>query len=165
MRRNHEHPREQAGGRQMAISLERDDYSVPEAAKALGVSPSTVWRWIDARKLPAYRIGARKIRIRREDLAAMVTPARDEIDLNQQPLKPVWQVPWTPEEQTRQQKLVAEILADQEGRSIAPLTTADLIRQVRDEREERYASWSSRSRRVSGDEVAPSGRGRSRTGQ
>lgn len=125
----------------MAISLERDDYSVPEAAKALGVSPSTVWRWIDARKLSAYRVGARKIRIRREDLAAMVAPLRTEPNTKQEPLKPIWHAPRTAEEFRRQQELVAQILADQEGMSIAPLTTADLIRQVREEREERYASW------------------------
>jgi excisionase family DNA binding protein len=42
----------------------------------LDVSPSTVWRWIDARRLPAVRVGMRKIRIRSADVEAMVTPAR-----------------------------------------------------------------------------------------
>ena len=50
-------------------------------------------------------------------------------------------VPPTEDELARRQEVVARILANQEGRSIAPLTTADLIRQVREEREERHRSW------------------------
>ncbi len=53
-----------------------DDYlSVPAAAKLLGVSASTIWRWIAAHKLPAYRIGLRRIRVKREDLKAVIRPA------------------------------------------------------------------------------------------
>lgn len=50
--------------------------SVKEAAAELGVSPSTVWRWIDARRLPAIRIGPKMIRIRRRDLGAAHQAAR-----------------------------------------------------------------------------------------
>ncbi len=49
-------------------------YTVPEAAKLLKVSPSTVWRWIDAGRLPAHRVGARGIRIDRRDLERAVAP-------------------------------------------------------------------------------------------
>jgi excisionase family DNA binding protein len=52
--------------------------SVPEAASKLGVSPSTVWRWIDNRILPAERVGPRKIRIREADLGLVTRPARSE---------------------------------------------------------------------------------------
>lgn len=55
---------------------ERSFYTVTEAAQLLDVSPVTVWRWIEARRLPAYRVGPRRIRIRKEDLMAMVQPAR-----------------------------------------------------------------------------------------
>ena len=50
--------------------------SVAEAAEELGVSPSTVWRWIDAGRLPAFRIGPKAIRIRRRDLAPAVRRVR-----------------------------------------------------------------------------------------
>jgi excisionase family DNA binding protein len=51
-------------------------YTVAQAARLLGVSPATVWRWIVAGKLPAYRVGPRRIRIRKEDLGRVITPAR-----------------------------------------------------------------------------------------
>lgn len=49
-------------------------YTVPEAAEILAVSEATIWRWIVAKRLRAYRIGPRRIRIRRQDLAAVVQP-------------------------------------------------------------------------------------------
>ena len=58
----------------MAQELEDEFYTIPEAARALRVSVSTVWRWIDSGKLAAYRVGQRRIRIRRADLAAVVKP-------------------------------------------------------------------------------------------
>jgi excisionase family DNA binding protein len=51
-------------------------YNVSEAARILGVSRSTVWRWIDAGELSAYRVGPKTIRIKAEDLAALMRPAR-----------------------------------------------------------------------------------------
>ncbi|MDO8689863.1 MAG: helix-turn-helix domain-containing protein [Dehalococcoidia bacterium] len=62
----------------MKRSTERSYYTVAEAARFLDVSPVTVWRWIEAQKLQAYRVGPRQIRIREEDLMAMVRPARGE---------------------------------------------------------------------------------------
>ncbi len=49
-------------------------YSVSEAAALLKVSQSTVWRWIKSGKLPAKQIGARTIRITKQDLAAIFAP-------------------------------------------------------------------------------------------
>ena len=43
-------------------------YTVEQAARLLQVSHSTVWRWIDAGKLVAYRVGPKAIRIRKQDL-------------------------------------------------------------------------------------------------
>jgi excisionase family DNA binding protein len=60
----------------LATTQEERLLTVAEAARRLDVSPSTVWRWIDARRLPAVRVGMRKIRIRSADVEAMVTPAR-----------------------------------------------------------------------------------------
>ena len=52
-----------------------DDYvSVPEAATLLQVSPSTVWRWIARGDLPAYRIGHRRVRLKRRELGRVVRP-------------------------------------------------------------------------------------------
>lgn len=56
----------------------RPFYTVPEAARLLEVSPATLWRWIAMRRLPAYRVGPRRIRVKREDLQALVRPTRGE---------------------------------------------------------------------------------------
>ena len=42
--------------------------SVSEAARLLGVSRTTVWRWIDQGRLRAYRVGPRTIRIKDQDV-------------------------------------------------------------------------------------------------
>ena len=57
---------------------ERDYYTVPEAARLLRVSPSTVWRWIEAGRLPAYRVGVKAIRIKKIDLEAVLIPVESE---------------------------------------------------------------------------------------
>jgi len=49
-------------------------YTVAQVARRLQVSPSTIWRWIDAKKLPAYRVGEKTIRVRSEDLDALLRP-------------------------------------------------------------------------------------------
>src|SRR6266581_3385304 len=63
--------------RAAATASEQEEFvSVAEAARRLRVSPSTVWRWIEADKLTAYRVGPKTIRIRRDDLEALIQPAR-----------------------------------------------------------------------------------------
>ena len=61
--------------------------TVPQLARLIGRSFHTAralrdrWKragWIDSGQLPAHRIGKRSIRIRREDLAAVIRPARDQ---------------------------------------------------------------------------------------
>jgi excisionase family DNA binding protein len=59
----------------MATTEERTYYTVPEAARVLGVSRATVWRWIKAERLPAQRVGPRILRVRRADVEALVQPA------------------------------------------------------------------------------------------
>ena len=128
----------------MVHAQERDYLTVAEVAEALHVSPSTVWRWIRAKRLAAYRVGVRKIRIKKDDLAAVVGPARPAEPVpveSERPISPYVFVPPSAEEIARRQEVYARILQNQKGRSIAPLTTADLIRQVREEREGRYRSW------------------------
>lgn len=54
---------------------EAEFYTVSEAARELKVSQATVWRWITSRRLRAYRVGPRRIRIRKQDLGSVVKPA------------------------------------------------------------------------------------------
>ncbi|HEY7062508.1 MAG TPA: helix-turn-helix domain-containing protein, partial [Chloroflexota bacterium] len=62
----------------MAITEDGELYTVAQAARRLGVHPSTIWRWIDAERLPAYRVGPKNIRIKASDLERMVQPAKPE---------------------------------------------------------------------------------------
>jgi excisionase family DNA binding protein len=114
-------------------------YSVAEAAIVLGVSPSTVWRWIDAGKLPAYRVGPRSIRIRRADLHATIRPARAEAkEVRPMEREQLTRARPSPEELARRQALVKEILELRKQLVISPLTTADLIHKVRQEERRSY---------------------------
>lgn len=57
--------------------MNRKDYcTISQATEILGVSPSTVWRWIEAGLLPAYRFGRRQILIDQKDLDTVLQPAR-----------------------------------------------------------------------------------------
>lgn len=60
----------------MSQDNERHFYTIAEAARLLHVSQSTVWRWIEAQELPAYRVGPRRIRIRKQDLEEVVRPVQ-----------------------------------------------------------------------------------------
>jgi excisionase family DNA binding protein len=50
--------------------------TVAEAAQLLRVSKPTIWRWIEAGRLPAVRFGPRCIRIQRSDLVVLARPVR-----------------------------------------------------------------------------------------
>ena len=50
-------------------------YTIKDVAAYAKVSPKTVRRWIDAKELPAYRLG-RAIRISEEDLRAFADKKR-----------------------------------------------------------------------------------------
>jgi excisionase family DNA binding protein len=59
-----------------ALDKEGGFSTIAEAARLLRVSQATIWRWIDAGKLPAYRIGPRRILIKTQDLEIMVQPVQ-----------------------------------------------------------------------------------------
>lgn len=50
-------------------------------------------------------------------------------------------LPPSPEEITQRQALVKQILANRERRNTAPLTSADLVHQVREEEYRSYDDW------------------------
>jgi excisionase family DNA binding protein len=107
-------------------------YTVAEAAHFLAVSPATVWRWIDAGKLQAYRFGPRALRVREDHLHAAIQPAR-RATAGATPGIPLVIPPPSPEELARRQGLFAKILRNREHRNIAPLTSADLVHLARED--------------------------------
>ena len=59
--------------------IDPDDLlTTTEAAKLLKVSPVTIARWLKQGRLPAYRVGPRGVRIRRDDLAGLLKPVHAE---------------------------------------------------------------------------------------
>lgn len=64
----------------MNASLREDFVGVDEAARLLGVSASTIWRWIDRGELAPYRLGRRRVLLRRSDVARTIRPAADRPD-------------------------------------------------------------------------------------
>ncbi|MCD6032015.1 MAG: hypothetical protein K0S78_4197 [Thermomicrobiales bacterium] len=57
-------------------AVEEEYLTVAEAATLLRVAPSTVRRWIRDGDVPAYRIGRRRVALKRDDLSTLITPAR-----------------------------------------------------------------------------------------
>src|SRR5260370_32579230 len=86
--------------------------SVRQAAKQLSVHPSTIRRWIDQGRLPAYRIGDRRVGVRPRDLARLVGPRLG---------RPRSRAPVGEGEQT-----VARVLGKEQRRGLAAF--ADLVR-------------------------------------
>jgi len=59
----------------MAEKVQKELFSVQEAAEFLGVSESTIRRYISDGRLLAYRLGdERLIRIKRHDLGKLLSP-------------------------------------------------------------------------------------------
>lgn len=106
-------------------------YTVREAAGMLDVNPSTIWRWIQAEKLTAYRIGTRTIRLKKADLDAMMRPAQPAVQ--KIPPTPSSRPRPTQEELDRRQALVFQILERRGQRVIAPRSSADLVRTAREQ--------------------------------
>jgi excisionase family DNA binding protein len=58
----------------MQIAPEKLAYTVPEAAKAIGVGRTTMWKEVRNGTLPSFKWGGRVL-IRREDLQASINQA------------------------------------------------------------------------------------------
>ncbi|MGH2615050.1 MAG: helix-turn-helix domain-containing protein [Thermomicrobiales bacterium] len=56
--------------------IDEEYLTVAEAAALLRVAPSTIRRWIREGDLPAYRLGRRRVALRRGDLKTLVSPVQ-----------------------------------------------------------------------------------------
>lgn len=63
----------------MSTTLDNELVTVEEAAELLRVDRSTIRRWISSGALPGYRVGPRFVRVKRDDLARMITPAPTQV--------------------------------------------------------------------------------------
>ena len=59
-------------------TIDEDYVTVAEAATLLRVAPSTIRRWIREGDVPAYRIGRRRVALKRDELSTLITPARPD---------------------------------------------------------------------------------------
>ena len=113
--------------------------TVKEAATVLKVSTVTIKRYVKRGLLPAYHVGPRGLRIKREDLERLLAPAGGrEVTMKRERVKIG---PPSPEELARRQAVGAKILAEREKRRIARMTTAELVHLAREE-----SSWYGPSR-------------------
>jgi len=122
-------------------AVDEEFVTVAEAAALLRVAPSTVRRWIREGDVPAYRIGWRRVALKRDDLSNLITPAGTSIETSD---KVVGDHTWeprrlTPEEQRqalealdRAQRHAAEIQAQRGGKLFPPAWIT--INEQRDER-------------------------------
>jgi len=121
---------------QEMITNETEFTTISEAARLLRVSVPTVWRWIESGRLPAYRVGRRNIRIRRDDLGSVVRPVRGQPAKQPNMERKVIRLG---DRTADTEKLIGNLLAGQEkilsrrrGRPFKP--SAPLIRQARRQR-------------------------------
>ena len=117
----------------MAIDTENEWLGLDEAATLLRVSKVTLQRWIKQGRLPAFRLGPRKLRIRRQDLDGLFTSVRVE------PPSALDIKPLTAEEMRRGLEAIAaaeafrkELLAKRGGKPFS--SSVPIIRRARAER-------------------------------
>jgi len=119
--------------------IDEEFLSVAEAADRLRVAPSTIRRWIREGDLPAFRLGRRRVGLKRGDLDRLVTPVRAAPYENQmsrittdEPRR------FTAEERRRGLEIMAEL--EQMAKAItaergAPFpSSTELLAQLREER-------------------------------
>ena len=121
--------------------IDEDFVTVVEAAALLAVAPSTVRRWIREGNVPAYRVGRRRVALRRSELTAVIAPIRTRAEEDSGVTHGAHvEIPrLTPDE--KEQALAAMERAEQRGKEILvrrggePFPPAwETINQQRDER-------------------------------
>jgi excisionase family DNA binding protein len=126
----------------MHATVHEEYLTVGQTAELLRVHKSTIHRWIDQGLLPAYRVGQRRLAIKRSDAARLIAPARgaaaNDGGLSHPAAAPGERL--SPDEQRRGlaaiqelQKLHQELDAKYGRRFAAP--SWELLRQARDERD------------------------------
>ena len=123
-------------------ALEEDYLTVAEAAALLRVAPSTIRRWIREGDVPAFRLGRRRVGLKRDDLNGLITPARpnsEPINLETD-VEAIKNRKLTPEEKQRglealerAQRHRKELLAQRGGEPFPD--SLEIIHQMREERD------------------------------
>ncbi len=122
-------------------AIDEEYVTVAEAATLLRVAPSTIRRWIREGDVPAYRVGRRRVALKRDDLSTLITPARPDSETVTMMTgdEPGEIHRLTPEEKryaleafARAQELRKRTLADRGGKPFPPSWQA--INEMRDER-------------------------------
>jgi excisionase family DNA binding protein len=66
--------------KQVSSSLEDQPLTVREAAKYLGVSPQTVYLWVERKQIPHLRVMGRNIRFLKSDLETFRASFKQEME-------------------------------------------------------------------------------------
>ena len=137
--------------------------TVNDVAERLRVHPITVRRHIKAGDLPAVRVG-RAVRVREVDLEEYLNMESDgwvepDKETKEELMKEYYRLlanvhielpynwPPTPEEIERRKKLTEETFRRRDERGPIGITTQELVRQARRERDEKHDRTSGLSRR------------------
>ncbi len=137
------------GSHAVSIAINAEYAAVEEAARILQVHKATIRRWIDAGLLASYRVGRRRLVIKRADLARMITPARPtkETTGHISTTAPVLIPKLTPDQQRvalaaleRVRRHSAELLKHQNNQPVPEAW--ELINEARDERTRQLAEFS-----------------------
>jgi excisionase family DNA binding protein len=138
------------GGDFLSRVLDDEYITVAEAAKALKVSQSTIWRWVNSGELPAHRVGQRGVRLKSTELTRLISPARQgvrkggvriELQMERERLSR----PMTKEEKEGAlaaldavEQLAKEILARHGLERFTP-SSAELLNESREERTRQFS--------------------------
>ena len=68
------------GERQISNSKDEHPINVREAAKFLGVSPQTVYLWVERKQIPHLRVMGRNIRFLKSDLEPFRASFKQEME-------------------------------------------------------------------------------------
>ena len=110
--------------------------TVSEVARTLDLHEITIRRHIKQGKLKAVKVG-RRVRIRREDLEEFMKPVYSMSAAFK--MEPILE-PASEKELDRRKALVERILERRAGMAPTEITTAELVKEGRREREARYVS-------------------------
>ena len=122
-------------------ALGEDYLTVAEAAALPRVGRSTIRRWIRRGHVPAYRIGQRRVALKRTDLTKLITPARSGGEQRGDVARAETDQVLHPTAEQRRQALAAvaaakrlqdELLERRGGKPFSP--SWELLNEARDER-------------------------------